>query len=89
MTPKQIKSLISAGVFSAALLSGTAYAKKKAKTEPPAQTKEQKDSKEGLLASTTNQTAVPAAAEGAYEQKTSTKDTAQTGCSGVGGCGAH
>jgi len=88
MTRKQLQTLISAGVFSAALLSGVAYAGNNTDAPTPAQTKDQKEiaptpqgadvDKPLVLDSTT--------VKNDGKNTTSTKDAAQHGCAGAGGC---
>ncbi len=79
MTRKQLRSLISAGVFSAALLSGVAYADETQNPTDTAQTKNQP-----VVAP------VPAGTDPSSGVKQSTSTTqggAQHGCAGAGGCG--
>ena len=78
MTPKQIKTLIAAGVFSTAFLSGSLYAADSSDTPPPAQ---------GLTASTTTHTTVPDGQNAGAKSTTTQKDGAQHACAGAGGCG--
>jgi hypothetical protein len=79
MTKKQLRSLISAGVFSAALLSGAAYAED-AKVATP--------TPEGASPSAPPGSADTSQAKDDVSQSTSTpKGFLQHGCAGAGGCG--
>ena len=89
MTKKQLQLLISAGVFSAALLSGAAYAANDTNAPSPTQTKDSKD-----LAPTPvgSEVATPLVLDSTtvkddVKSSSSTSDgAAQHGCAGAGGC---
>lgn len=73
MNRNQLQALITAGVFSSALLSGVAYADDSKTTTAPAQVDVS--------------TPTPKAATPAAKTKDSQKDASQHGCSGANGCG--
>ena len=80
MNREKLQILISAGVFSAVLLSGAAYADDKTTDTNQVQVSTP-------TPDTSNQ-AAPAAKPSA-KQKKSDKDAAQSGCGGANGCGGH
>lgn len=76
MTRKQLKVLISTGVFSAALLSGAAYA------DDPS------NSQTGVQVSSDTPHGNPTEPSAPEKHATTTsKDPAPHGCAGAGGCG--
>jgi hypothetical protein len=93
MTRKQLQVLISAGVFSAALLSGAAYAddsnpqpKADATTPAPAPDAKGQATTVGTDPSTPANTD-SSNAQGDKKTASTDKSPASSGCAGAGGCG--
>jgi hypothetical protein len=95
MTRKQLQSLISAGVFSAALLSGIAYADDapattNANAPAPAASGTGTGTDQPATPSATDQSAQTnqdkSAAQDSKQAVSTSKGAAQHGCAGAGGC---
>ena len=95
MNRKQLQVLISAGVFSAALLSGAAYAEESKTTDKDAagatavQAPAPDDGTQAQTAPKTDTSGQDGsdASKSAAKQKTSGQAPASSGCAGAGGCG--
>ena len=84
MTRKQLQHLISAGVFSAALLSGAAYADDKQAASPTA---DPSVSSSTVTDASGQASADASAAKDGKHAASKDKSPAQSGCAGAGGCG--
>ena len=101
MNKHKLQVLIAAGVFSAALLNGAAYAEDKEADDSQVQTSNATDNESGKVEKIAgphpaNQKAKKAKkAKKTEESKTETKEKtseksgAQSGCAGKDGCGGH
>ena len=85
MNTKLLQRLISAGIFSTALLAGAAYAKEKGSASSTPTSEIAKDAPPPAPATEIDD--APAKKTDA-KNTTSKKSTADNGCGGAGGCGA-